>query len=59
MLINHLETEVDLYKGRIKDLRLIHFVVVSAGLSACPLTDDSTGLIQVSSDRIIVITALL
>ena len=48
MLINHLTTEVDLYKGRIKDLRLIHFVVVSAGLSACPISEDSSSLIQVN-----------
>lgn len=51
VLINHLTTEVDLYKGRIKDLRLIHYVVMSAGLTSCPITEDSSSLIQMNRSK--------
>ena len=47
VLINHLTTEVDLYKGRVKDLRLIHYVIMSVGMTSCPITEDSSSLIQV------------
>lgn len=51
VLVNHLTTEVDLYKGRIKDLRLIHYVVMSAGLSSCPISTDNSELIQMNRSK--------
>lgn len=51
VLINHLTTEVDLYKGRIKDLKLIHYVVMTTGGSFCPISVDSTGLAQMTSSK--------
>lgn len=51
VLINHLTTEVDLYKGRVKDLRLIHYVIMSVGMTSCPITEDSSSLIQMNKSK--------